>query len=48
MAKAELFDIMYSMRAMRRFKPDPIPEATLKKIIDAGIHAPRDRWEKKG
>ncbi len=40
MAEAELFDIMYSMRAMRRLKPDPIPEATLKKIIDAGIHAP--------
>src|SRR5581483_2677084 len=40
MDEAELFDIMYSMRAMRRLKPDPIPEATLKKIIDAGIHAP--------
>jgi nitroreductase len=40
MAEAELFDIIYSMRAMRRLKPDPIPEATLKKIIDAGIHAP--------
>ena len=40
MANAELFDIMYSMRAMRRLKPDPIPEATLKKIVEAGIHAP--------
>ena len=25
---------------MRRLKPDPIPEATLKKIVEAGIHAP--------
>ncbi|MBM4257434.1 MAG: nitroreductase family protein [Deltaproteobacteria bacterium] len=40
MAEAQLFDIMYSMRAMRRLKSDPIPEATLKKIIEAGIHAP--------
>src|SRR5262245_25124903 len=40
MAEAELFDIMYSMRAMRRLKSDPIPDVTLKKIIEAGIHAP--------
>jgi nitroreductase len=25
---------------MRRLKPDPIPEETLKKIVEAGIHAP--------
>lgn len=35
-----LFEMIYSMRAMRRLKPDPIPEETLKKIVDAGIHAP--------
>ncbi|MGE0821420.1 MAG: nitroreductase family protein [Candidatus Binatia bacterium] len=40
MAEAGLFDIIYSMRAMRRLKPDPIPEDILKKIVDAGIHAP--------
>jgi nitroreductase len=40
MAEAQLFDVMYSMRAMRRLKPNPIPEEVLKKIIDAGIHAP--------
>ena len=40
MAEAGIFEIMYSMRAMRRLKPDPIPEETLKKIVDAGIHAP--------
>jgi nitroreductase len=32
-----IFEIMYSTRAMRRLKPDPIPEETLKKIVDAGI-----------
>jgi nitroreductase len=40
MAEQDIFEIMYSTRAMRRLKPDPIPEATLKKIVDAGIHAP--------
>jgi nitroreductase len=25
---------------MRRLKPDPIPEETLRKIVEAGIHAP--------
>ena len=39
-AEPGLFEIIYSMRAMRRLKPDPIPEETLKKIVDAGIHAP--------
>lgn len=38
--EAGIFEIMYSTRAMRRLKPDPIPEETLKKIIDAGIRAP--------
>ena len=29
--EAGIFEIMYSTRAMRRLKPDPIPEETLKK-----------------
>jgi nitroreductase len=40
MAEPGIFEIMYSTRAMRRLKPDPIPEDVLKKIIDAGIRAP--------
>lgn len=40
MAEPGIFEIIYSTRAMRRLKPDPIPEETLKKIIDAGIRAP--------
>jgi nitroreductase len=40
MAEPGIFEIIYSTRAMRRLKPDPIPEETLKKIVDAGIRAP--------
>ncbi len=40
MAEQDIFEIIYSTRAMRRLKSDPIPEDTLKKIVDAGIHAP--------
>jgi nitroreductase len=35
-----LFETIYSLRAIRRLKPEPIPEETLKKIVEAGIHAP--------
>ena len=40
MAEPGIFEILYSTRAMRRLKPDLIPEATVKKIVDAGIRAP--------
>jgi nitroreductase len=35
-----LFEAMYSARAMRRLKPDPIPEEIITKILDAAIRAP--------
>ncbi len=35
-----LFETIYSLRAIRWLKPDPIPEDTLRKIVEAGIHAP--------
>ncbi len=35
-----LFDILYSCRAMRRFKPDPIPESVLLELVDAALQAP--------
>jgi hypothetical protein len=38
---ARLFDIMYSCRAMRRLKPDAVPEATLLQLLDAAL---QDRW----
>lgn len=35
-----LFESMYSARALRRFKPDPIPDDVLFQIMDAAIRAP--------
>ena len=43
-----LFEAMYTQRALRHLKPDPIPDELIKKVIDAGIHAPsggnQQRW----
>jgi hypothetical protein len=38
MAEPGIFEILYSTRAMRRLKPDPIPEATLNLY---GMHSPK-------
>ena len=35
-----VFETIHSMRAMRRLKPDPVPTAMIRKILDAGIRAP--------
>jgi nitroreductase len=35
-----LFDIMWTCRAMRRFKPDPVPDAVLLQLVDAALHGP--------
>jgi nitroreductase len=40
MAEIGLFEAMYSARALRRLKPDPVPEEVLAKILDAAIRAP--------
>ena len=43
-----LFEAMYSQRALRYIKPDPIPDELVRKVLDAGIHAPNggnsQRW----
>ncbi len=36
----DLFEIMRTMRAMRRLKPDPVPDELIRKILEAGIYAP--------
>jgi nitroreductase len=36
----ELFDAIYNCRAMRRLKPDPVPEETLIQLIEAANQAP--------
>jgi nitroreductase len=35
-----LFEVMYNCRAMRRIKPDPVPEELLVRLIDAAHQAP--------
>ena len=35
-----LGDAIFSLRAIRRLKPDPIPDQDLRDILEAGIHAP--------
>jgi nitroreductase len=37
---AKLFEILFSTRAMRRLKPDPVPEALIEQILRAGQAAP--------
>jgi nitroreductase len=39
-AEIGLFEAMYSARALRRLKSDPVPEEVLTKILDAAIRAP--------
>jgi nitroreductase len=36
----ELYEALYTTRAMRRMKPDPIPLETQARILDAAIRAP--------
>lgn len=40
MAELELFDAIHTARALRRLKPDPVPEELLTKVLDAAIRAP--------
>ena len=45
-----IFEAMYNCRAMRKLKPDPVPEELLLKLVEAGNQAPsgsnlqRARW----
>jgi 5,6-dimethylbenzimidazole synthase len=38
--KAGLYRAIYERRDMRRFRPEPVPEATLTRILEAAHHAP--------
>src|SRR6266550_1034253 len=40
MAEIGLFEAMYTARALRRLKPDPIPDDLITKVLDAAIRAP--------
>ena len=36
----DLFEIIHTTRAMRRLKPDPVPDALIRRILEAGQCAP--------
>jgi nitroreductase len=40
MTEIGLFDAIYTARALRRLKPDPVPENLITQVIDAAIRAP--------
>jgi len=40
MSEIGLFEAMYSARALRRLKPDPVPDEIITQILDAAIRAP--------
>ncbi|TMJ10731.1 MAG: nitroreductase family protein [Bacillati bacterium ANGP1] len=46
--RIRLFDALYTNRAIRRFRPDPIPDSVLSTIIEAATQAPngsnQQRW----
>jgi nitroreductase len=39
MAEMGLFEVMYSTRALRRFKTDPVPDEVIAKVVEAGTQA---------
>ena len=40
MSEIDVFEAIHTARAVRRFKPDPVPEAVITRILDAAIRAP--------
>jgi nitroreductase len=40
MADIGVFEAIHSARAIRRLKPDPVPEALIGRVLDAAIRAP--------
>lgn len=40
MAEVGLFEAIHSARALRRFKPDPVPDEIITRILDSAIRAP--------
>lgn len=47
-SNGDILHVMQTMRAMRRLKPDPVPDHLLAKILEAGVCAPSgqnlQRW----
>ena len=36
----DLFETLHTLRAIRRYKPDPVPDDALRQVLDAAIRAP--------
>jgi nitroreductase len=36
----DIYEALYTTRAMRRLKPDPVPDDVIGRILDAGLRAP--------
>jgi nitroreductase len=49
MTEIGLFEAMYTARALRRLKPDPVPQELIARVLDAAIRAPsagsQETWE---
>ena len=39
-AQVDFFDVLYTTRAIRMFKPDPVPPALLRQVLEAATQAP--------
>jgi nitroreductase len=44
----DVWEVLYTTRAMRRLKPDPIPPEVIARIVDAGVRAPSPGSEQPG
>src|SRR5579871_2206866 len=40
MSELGIFEAMYSARALRKLKPDPVPDEVIERVLDAAIRAP--------
>ena len=44
----DIFEVINTNRAVRHFKPDPVPQEVLDQILEAAVHAPNggnsQRW----
>ena len=40
MSEPGIFEVMYSLRTMRRLKTDPVPDELIAKVLEAGTQAP--------
>jgi nitroreductase len=43
----DLFEVMYTTRAMRRLKPDPVPDELLGRLVEAATLAPTDSYSQR-